>query len=167
MVLLTDWVTDHGRRSSMDSTLGFTKRAAKHDSGLCLVCGRRATGRCSKCAIATFCGPQCQEAAHSTHSGTIIGSCASCTVVEKMLNIREGRRLSTIPCNKRDITTSYVGNCIASVVGRVLALCPGCVLPTEPVAAKYRRHWKIFNRKATPGLVWIRRYMSRYFLRSV
>ena len=71
MTLFMEVLPESERRLSMDSTLGFAKRAAKHDSGLCLVCGRRATGRCSKCALATFCGPQCQEAARSTHSGAV------------------------------------------------------------------------------------------------
>ena len=61
------------RRLSMESCLYSAKRASLQSEGLCLVCGRRATGRCSKCSIATFCGPQCQESATHSHSG-IVGS---------------------------------------------------------------------------------------------
>ena len=57
------------KRLSMDSNYRMYKRATLSDSGLCLVCGRRATGRCSKCAIATFCGPQCQSSAGCSHAG--------------------------------------------------------------------------------------------------
>ena len=83
MTLLMEWLPENERRLLMDSTLGFGKRAAKHDSGLCLVCGRRATGRCSKCAIATFCGPQCQEAARATHAGAVTTTLSCCTAHEK------------------------------------------------------------------------------------
>ena len=117
MAVSVDWVTDYGRRSSVDSMLGFTKRAAKYDSGLCLVCGRRATGRCSQCAIATFCGPQCQEAAHSTHSGATTGQGSCCTVCDNCEGCCRGRRFLAT-CAPYHFLTELVLSYNDSSIGR-------------------------------------------------